>query len=660
MSSNRTRVRKQGITMAITVACIVPLGGLHAGQFEVGEAVERDEELWEHLSDPHSEVRAGLGWLSDDAFMFGRYSGLTDDGLFPDLWFDLNFRPVHDADEMRYWRLQARNLGIDSRRIKGEYGLQGSYTTYFDFRQMPHNEWEAVNIEHEGAGSRELSSDTPRAFDIEQERQRFTLGGDVRFGENAGWRLQSDFSREDRDGTRLRGFERGFSAGAGSVAPAAVDYYTDEFNLTLEIPGRQFHGSAGYHFSAFTQDNGSGMEVDSDTFALEPENTFHRVSFAGNYRPNASSRLSGNAHFGTMLQDDGFVESGEDVLRNGSAVSSLDGEIRTTALNLRGNHRFTDRTRVRANFRYDDRDNRTDVFEVAGRETRPMSYTRTRLSADADHRLTRRTRLTGGVEREDRDRDFGDRRETDETTTHLQIQTRVGSSLSGGARAEYARQRGTTYDAERNNPVPEGLRNYDIADRDRNQIAVFGTYTPQALPTVSISARSRYLDDDYTDSALGRTGAEQWSTNLDVGWTPMDDLSLYGTLGWDKGDINLAADDWTAEQAREVLSTGVGAEWTVRPDELDLGIDVTRMDSRLRMDFDNDDPRRHPTLESGFTEFALHGTYQRSLNLSFQGRYLYQRFSETDWALGEEFVTATPQERDYSVHMVLFSMTHQF
>jgi MtrB/PioB family decaheme-associated outer membrane protein len=647
--------------MLASAGFMIPMGAVaQFDMFELGEAVERDEVAWERLTEAGHEVQAGVGYISTDSFMFGRFDGLTDEGLFLDLHVDLHARPSYDAEEMNYWRLRGRNLGLDSRSLRLDHGRQGLYSTFFEFRQMPHYQWRDVHIRHSGAGTRELTSDTPRDFDIEQERQSFALGGAYLMPESR-WRISSDVTRETRDGTRLRGFETRFGAGAGSVAPELVDYHTDRYNLSVNYMGQRFQGGVGYHLSRFAQDKGSTMFVDGETFGLEPENTFHRLSFTGGYTVAEGTRISGDLHLGRMLQDDRFPASGTSVTRDGVAVTNLDGEIATTALNLRGAHRLSDRARLRAAFRYDDRDNTTGVYEVAGRETMPLSYTRTHYSVDGDYRLASRTRLSAGVERDERDRDFGDRRKTNETTVHTQLNTTLAPGLSGGVRLAYSEQDGTTYDETRRNPVPEGLRNYDIADRDRYQVGLFATYTPSALPDVSFSGRAQYTDDDYTRSDYGRTAADWFSAHGEVTWVPVERLSLYAFGGWDRRQIDLAGETWTADQDVVIATGGFGAQWAYRPDRLDLGFEFVQVSSRGRMDFDNGTPANHPALESNFIELSLHGElYNKERDMSIRARYAYQRFTEQDWALGENVVTANPVKRDYNAQLFLVSGVFRF
>jgi hypothetical protein len=73
-------------------------------------------------------VDAGVGYVSDDSFKFGEYTGLTrkDSYLIGGALYG-----YRDKDA-RYLELDARNLGLDSRSIEVEGGKQGTYELFLD------------------------------------------------------------------------------------------------------------------------------------------------------------------------------------------------------------------------------------------------------------------------------------------------------------------------------------------------------------------------------------------------------------------------------------------------------------------------------------------------------------------------------------------------
>src|SRR5690606_8408723 len=90
-----------------------------------------DEEEEEVVHAPDT-VEVGLHWLGDDAFRFGKYTGLTSERLA--LALDLN---LDRRNEASYWRLEAHRLGLPSWRLLFEAGERGAHGVRLGYRQTP-------------------------------------------------------------------------------------------------------------------------------------------------------------------------------------------------------------------------------------------------------------------------------------------------------------------------------------------------------------------------------------------------------------------------------------------------------------------------------------------------------------------------------------------
>nr|WP_305909571.1 MtrB/PioB family outer membrane beta-barrel protein [Methylomarinum sp. Ch1-1]MDP4522491.1 MtrB/PioB family outer membrane beta-barrel protein [Methylomarinum sp. Ch1-1] len=73
-----------------------------------------------------NEVELGGLYGSEDSFKFGEYSGLQNRGGYVTGNLKLQRRADPNGESTDYWKLDARNLGLTSRYIRGEYGRQGS------------------------------------------------------------------------------------------------------------------------------------------------------------------------------------------------------------------------------------------------------------------------------------------------------------------------------------------------------------------------------------------------------------------------------------------------------------------------------------------------------------------------------------------------------
>jgi len=95
-----------------TILGLVVLGlfTLPAGAWAQDEdAGDKDKDTSKkevELSPVANEVSLGLYILGDDAYRYGKYSGLTDDGFYALLDFRLEKRPDWESDDTVRWRLQ--------------------------------------------------------------------------------------------------------------------------------------------------------------------------------------------------------------------------------------------------------------------------------------------------------------------------------------------------------------------------------------------------------------------------------------------------------------------------------------------------------------------------------------------------------------------------
>ena len=667
-------------TLRITVALTGVMLASPGLSFDMGlaEAEEVDEGLRDSLVLVRSRAELGLGFINEDNTRHGEFRGLTGSEAFPVLELDLHERPAHDADEMRWRRFRGRDLGLDSRSFLGEFGVQGDYRLYLGYDNIPWNQWPDLETPFSGTGSHQLTLPDSggknqigqhlRPLDIDRERETLSLGGDKLFAER--WRFSLDFEHEKARGTRLRGFGKQWFDQQSFLAPEPLDTTTNRVDARFDYQGRRLQGSAAWHLSLYSQNTDTAMTTEDphatdwsqapeETWSLNPDNLFSQLSLAGGYTVRPGTRVSGDLHAGRMLQDENFVEDAALVEQ-----SSLDGQINTTTANLRARHRFHPRLRARASWRYDDRDNRTDVFTIDGRDTRAPSLRRETWRTEADYRLFRATNLKAGFRRQDSKRDdrHSHRRETEADRYHLELRTRWFPRVTGGVRGELEEKRGTVYDRLADDQSPESLRNFDLADRDSEQLGLFTTVTP--FNDLSLSGRMDFRRDDYRDSELGRTHADRDLFRLDGTWTPGDGFRLHGFWSYEDIDFDLVGEDWAARQDDQVLTFGGGLESDTRMENLSVGADLLRVETMSR--FGDADNARFPTVSTRLARVSVFGDYEVDRNLSFRARYMIERFRTRDWNLDrdprdfDDVLVVGRENPDYTAHLIMASGTWRF
>jgi hypothetical protein len=226
--------------------------------------------------------------------------------------------------------------------------------------------------------------------------------------------------------------------------------------------------------------------------------------------------------------------------------SSVEGEAAVTSSLLRFTSRPVNWAWFNANFRYYDFDNRTPVLNVPIQvkydqavqtatvpETEPLSFTRDILELEGSFTPLRHGALRIGYTREGVDRAF---RFLDETVDHtVRVAYDVTSLDWITLRAAYNRSKrtGAGLDEEAFSDIGEqvSLRQFDIADRVRNQGTLIVTVMPSSL--FSVNAWIGGGTDDRPDAQFGLTDTSLGTYSVGVDAAPRDGIAVGLTYGYE-------------------------------------------------------------------------------------------------------------------------------
>ena len=621
-----------------------------------------------------SSLRIGVGYLSEDNYHFRRYTGPVDEGFYPHLDLDLRYRGTGDQDA-RFGRIEGRDLGTESRRLRGRYGVQGEYAVYGAYDQRPRFYDRDLQAPLWGtsrdeltlppSGDRDNIGEWTRDWDVDTHRRQVEVGGQRVVGED--WKVNASFSREEKQGRRVQGWGD-WTVPEGFHFPARIDHRTDQFDVSAEYSGDEFQTRLGYHASLFSQLEGDVMRIEdpvaSDDWtdpevrerSRSPDNSYHQIHGSLAYTVQPGTRVSGDLLFGRALQDEDFVEPDDDL------PTSLDGQIDTTRLGLRGTHRLTDRVNFRAGYRYEDRDNQTEAFEdVRGFDTRPHGWTRQTVDLATDLRLPARTNAVLGYGYEETERSFGERAETEEYTVHGRLRSRLHADFSGGVRGEFSQREGAVYRFEDTAGRTPELYQYHLADLERSDLGVFGTYS--VLPELAVGVEATAIRTDYTESEKGLLEDNRYAYTLSADFFPDEQLSAHAFVTYEEGDRAQADQQARLEQDTETWTSGLGVDATLTEEErLTVGADLLLVSTQTDIDVSEGSSQSYPTLSTRLRELRLHGEYEVTDTISFGAMYAVQRFRDRDWALGygpdrdedpDGFSFMGQEPYDYTAHLVV-------
>ena len=420
---------------------LAALGALGAA---AGASAQVDTSQWKCTSCPYPKgttgsVDAGVGYVSDSSKKFGDYTGLDEKGAFLDLGGNVS----HRGENGYFADLWGADLGLDSRRLYGQAGREGRYSLNVGYAEIPRHLTEGARTPFLGIGGSLLTlppgfpaadttsmplASTLQPIDIGLKFKRLDLGGTF-IGEK-GWSANLSLRHDERDGTRP---VSGSFLSTASQFAAPVNEKTDGAELTVAYATKQLQATVSYLFSSFRNDD-TGVTWSNPFFpvvpgatsgqlGLAPDNQFQQLRGTAAYDISPTMRVSGEAAWGQMTQNDGFLAPTVNAVLAPTVpplpANSLDGKIDTFTANVKMTATPMQGLRVTGSYDRDSRENKTPVRSyptvvtdmavgTTPRNNTPFSFTldRFKLIGDYSGGLPNNTRLTGGAEYDMRERTY--------------------------------------------------------------------------------------------------------------------------------------------------------------------------------------------------------------------------------------------------------------
>jgi len=468
------------------------------GEDPYGELARETRPLatrWE--VDYSGEVEAGAGYVSQDNFMFGQYNGLYEQGgVFIG---NVAWRGWH-GDGPRYFDVEARDLGLETRRGLLEWGSAGRFRLglLFDNQiQIKNNDSRTPFL---GVGSSDLTlpsnwqsgantSDwttldgSLRGFDRELKRHTYGLQFDSAIG--GGWSLKAALTTEHKEGTTDTGGAIYIDASNphAVLLPQPIDQRTTQFDLAFDYAGEASQWNIAYYFSHFDNQEDtltwqnpydanydavaatSGVDFPNGYggLAVAPDNQFHRLRLGGSSRFAPRWMLQLDGSYGRAFQDDQFPDyTVNRLLAVNQPVprTSLDATMDTATLNGALLFSATRKLNLEARYRLYDRQNdspRDGYLYVRGdggdqpADTRYSNYNaphdtrKQRGSLEASYRLPKRNKVILEYAYERVDRRNASVEHTDENIFSAQFNTSAWQPLNARFELQYSDLAADTY-----------------------------------------------------------------------------------------------------------------------------------------------------------------------------------------------------------------------
>jgi len=637
-----------------------------------------------------NEIELGVGYVGDDAYHFGRYNGLTDQGPY----VIGNLRAKDYTEGGGFWRLRGTNLGLDSRYLRVDGGVQGRQEYFIEYDQLPDYENDTGWTPFRPAGGTRLG--LPANFNVntvdsfllpfDQQTERKRLGVGARFFIKSRWELDGSFHHDTKEGTDWIGGamgplepERLMEKTTGSLLPEPIDYETNKMNVALRYTGQETQMEFAYHGSLFSNHDSSLTWQDpfdlarSGRIGLEPDNQMHQLSATLGHMLSPTSRLTALVSLARLTQDEKYLPYSTNPTDYALPQDSLDGEVWVKRGMLKLTSRPLRPLRLSAQYRYDERDNKTDVNDyyyyladgrivntAVPRQNDPLSYRRHQLDLTANYRINSKSSLRGGYQYTHMHRDSNEqeRETTREHTLTAKWKYRASPEWHLAFYGEAFRRSGSTYQSRYNedyimqeNPA---MRVFYLADLDRYKVGTSINYMPDDRWSLGLIAE--YADDDYSDSPLGLTEAQQPSLTLNANYLINDQISTHAFYSYQEyKSSNASTDDaksekanWWADLKDTTHSLGLGAKLTGLFRKWDFGADLVYTRSRGQIDMSSEitqinnpdtlaeyDPgvQQFPDLKTSLRSLQLWGKYRYSDKITYKLSYWYEAYNTTDWTV---------------------------
>jgi len=614
----------------------------------------------------HGGVLFGGGYVSDDFFEFGNYRGLEKQGGFGLLDADWLYRD----EKGRFLDLIAEDLGLDNRDLRLEGGVQGRYTAWLGFDEIPYFRAEDTRSIFDNAGT-SLQTLRPgwvrdgradffpaleenlKPIDLKHEREMIRLGFEI--GGQSPWTAGVDVRRTTKQGNRIQGGSFIFNA---IELASPVNYETTQLDANLGYGGAAWEVEAAYSYSSFDNRNFSvvfenpffGINgSDIGELAQAPDNDYHQIMLSGSWRVSPLLMLAGQVAFGRIEQDQRFVSPSLNP-RFGDvapALGNLDGEVDTRTVRFRATSRVTRKLRATFELEYDERDNDSarasfeqvvaDTFLVSGRVNEPFSYERTAAEARLDYRLFRFIRLDASARLEDTSRDFQEVNDTESEIYRGRVRLSPLPNLN--LTAEY-RFEDRTNDLDPSLlPALENpnLRRFHFAEKERDAFRFTADYA--ITENLVAGLYGELADEDFTDTKIGLSTGRTESYGIDLSITLPNNINAHAFYAYELLDATILGADnitgvpWEARQEDRYNTIGAGIVVNELPGKwFNASLDFSYADSEgdIRVIKRNISPV-FPELQTD--RFELEAGIERALaerwNLRFE--YLVGRLTENDF-----------------------------
>lgn len=632
-----------------------------------GPAAAESDPAVDDLIKPSSSVSIGIGGWNKDRPQMGIYDGMRKDDA--KLLFDADVRK-RDDDTGTWLTLSVKNLGLDTREIRGEYLEQGKFGATIDFNQFKTEAPYTVNSNNSGIGSNSqvrvgdiantaIGSGTNYQFGLDRDRLGLSLYRNL----GAGLDFKARFSSEDKKGERIG------IAGTSLFLADFIDWTTHKAEATLEYSRDKLHVSGGYVGSWFRNNNTLGFmsHVSGATTSrvTQPlDNQAHQAFVSGHYGFTPTTKGSFKIAYTQGTQNETLPTSqiSDATYTN---IPSLQGKVATTLVQVGLSAKPMSKLSVTANFRYNDVKDKTPQYGNVARtdnpaltlavNSTPYSYKTTSGKLEGAYSLGDGYTAAAGVDYLKQNRTLFTaiggtaynpyvpmRAETDELTYTLQLRKSLSETLNGSIAYAYGDRSGSGYQ-ESNKTGTAFISPVNTADRERDKLRLALDWAPTDVLDLQMNLERAV--DKYGDGARthGLQNGEADLLSLDANYRINDDWKVSGWYSFNTNDAHFynygtAGAVSTNDRVRDQNDTGhaIGLNLTGQVTaKTAVGAELTWANDKTVFGQSNTDGSATgvvaPDITSRITRFKLFADYALDKTSNVRVDLIHEKWNSNDW-----------------------------
>jgi MtrB/PioB family decaheme-associated outer membrane protein len=634
--------------------------------------------------------------------------------------------------------LEGSKWGQEDQEFSLGAGRLGLWEFLFDWDQTPHifaSNAQTLAVE----GPRGVwMLPTPRpalsAHNLAPEREvgsRWdTARGTFRLTLISGLDLKAEFTRIEKKGDRPLGMALGSPGSNFAETLEPIDQTIHEFRIRAVYATEWWQVQFAYILSVF-QNELSGVIADNPCLgrsgpgecsagdaagpptgriSLAPDNVAHTFSLAGGVSLPMRTRVTGNLSYSLRLQDDAFLPQTINTAIVSPALAlpqgSLNGSVGILLLNLNATTRPVSPLTLTAKYRFYDYNDTSDtpVFPARVQNDRTLSLgsiiaerpAHTRHNADVDGRWRFGPMLAatvgGGWERWDRN-ELREVPKSDEYYVKLALDATPLDWVATKLTYRPSFRRSDEYH-------PHGIqselgRKFDQAERDRQRVDLLVQLMPS--DTLGVGLTGAWSDDDYKESTLGLQEARNWSAGIDLSWTPMERVALWGGYVYESivqkqrsrsrpvtgsTTFDFLDFDWVSESTDRINTVYLGVTATLIPAKLDWSLSASYSQASGRLHTFNPltptsgtasqnttaTTQSVPDFDDRLLRLDTSLRYHFWKNWTARLGYAFESFSKNDWRTegllpfntGTSSIFLATDLKDYTAHIVALTLGLRF